>query len=72
MGLCGEAAANPDFAAVLVGLGASSLSMTARAIPTVGARLAGVTLEQCRAAAAAACAAPEPVEARAAARAALA
>lgn len=72
MGLCGEAAANPDFAAVLVGLGASSLSMTARAIPTVGARLAGVTLEQCRAAAAAACAAPEPTAARAAARAVLA
>ncbi len=72
MGLCGEAAANPDFAAVLVGLGASSLSMAARAIPTVGARLAGVTLEQCRAAAAAACAAAEPAAARAAARAALA
>lgn len=72
MGLCGEAAANPDFAAVLVGLGASSLSMTARAIPTVGARLAGVTLEQCRAAAAAACAASEPTAARAAARAVLA
>lgn len=72
MGLCGEAAANPDFAAVLVGLGASSLSMTARAIPTVGARLAGVTLEQCRAAAAAACAASEPMAARAAARAVLA
>jgi phosphotransferase system enzyme I (PtsI) len=68
MGLCGEAAANPDFAAVLVGLGASSLSMAARAIPTVGARLAGVTLEQCRAAAAAACSAHEPAAARAAAR----
>lgn len=71
MGLCGEAAADPDFAAVLVGLGASSLSMVARAIPTVGARLAGVTLAQCRDAAAAACAAPEPLAARAAARAAL-
>ena len=71
MGLCGEAAADPDFAAVLVGLGASSLSMVARAIPTVGARLAGVTLAQCQAAAAAACAAPEPRDARDAARAAL-
>jgi len=71
MGLCGEAAADPDFAAVLVGLGATSLSMVARAIPTVGVRLAGVTLEQCRAAAAAACAALEPAAARAAARAAL-
>ena len=71
MGLCGEAAAAPDFAAVLVGLGASSLSMAARAIPTVGARLADVTLEQCRAAAAAACAAPDPEAARTAARASL-
>jgi phosphotransferase system enzyme I (PtsI) len=71
MGLCGEAAADPDFAAVLVGLGATSLSMVARAIPTVGARLAGVTLAQCREAAAAACAAPDPAAARAAARAAL-
>ncbi len=71
MGLCGEAAADPDFAAVLVGLGATSLSMVARALPTVGARLAGVTLEQCRAAATAACAALEPPDARAAARAAL-
>lgn len=71
MGLCGEAAADSDFAAVLVGLGATSLSMVARAIPTVGARLAGVTLEQCRAAATAACAAHDPAAARAAARAAL-
>ena len=71
MGLCGEAAADPDFAAVLVGLGATSLSMVARALPTVGTRLAGVTLEQCRAAATAACAALEPPDARAAARAAL-
>ena len=71
MGLCGEAAADPDFAAVLVGLGATSLSMAARAIPTVGARLADVTLEQCRAAAAAACAAADPEAARAAARASL-
>lgn len=72
MGLCGEAAADPDFAAVLVGLGATSLSMVARALPTVGARLSSVTLGQCRAAAAAACAALEPADARAAARAALA
>lgn len=71
MGLCGEAAADPDYAAVLVGLGASSLSMVARAIPMVGARLAAVTLAQCRAAAAAACAAPDPLAARSAARSAL-
>lgn len=72
MGLCGEAAADPDFAAVLVGLGATSLSMVARAIPIVGAHLSTVSLVQCRAAAAAACAALEPAAARAAARAALA
>jgi phosphotransferase system enzyme I (PtsI) len=71
MGLCGEAAADPDFAAVLVGLGATSLSMAARAIPTVGARLADVTLGQCRSAAAAACAASDPHAARTAARASL-
>jgi phosphotransferase system enzyme I (PtsI) len=69
MGLCGESAADPDFAAVLVGLGATSLSMAARAIPTVGARLADVTLAQCRDAAAAACAAADPRAARDAARA---
>jgi len=45
--------------------------MVARAIPTVGSRLASVTLEQCQAAAVAACAALEPAAARAAARAAL-
>ncbi len=72
MGLCGEAAANPDFAPVLVGLGATSLSMVSRAIPTVGATLAGVTLAQCRDAAAAACAAADPAAARVAARAVLA
>lgn len=71
VGLCGEAAADPDFAAVLVGLGATSLSMVARAIPIVGARLATVTLAQCQQAAAAACAALEPLDARAAARAVL-
>lgn len=69
MGLCGEAAADPDFAAVLVGLGATSLSMASRAIPTVGDRLSSVTLEQCRAAGASACAASDPAAARAAAQA---
>lgn len=72
VGLCGEAAANAELAPVLVGLGATSLSMVARAIPSVGGVLASLTLEQCRAAAAAACAAGDPRSARAAARAILA
>ncbi|WP_029290764.1 putative PEP-binding protein [Cellulomonas sp. HZM] len=48
VGVCGEAAADPALAVVLVGLGASSLSMTARALPEVGAVLASVTLDRCR------------------------
>ncbi|MEZ0446598.1 phosphoenolpyruvate--protein phosphotransferase [Cellulomonas sp. ICMP 17802] len=52
VGVCGEAAADPVLAPVLVGLGVSSLSMTARALPDVGAVLASVTLDECRALAA--------------------
>jgi phosphotransferase system enzyme I (PtsI) len=51
VGVCGEAAADPLLAAVLIGLGASSLSMSPRALGHVGELLAGVTLGQCRAAA---------------------
>ncbi|MFC7342724.1 putative PEP-binding protein [Saccharopolyspora griseoalba] len=40
VGVCGEAAADPALAGVLVGLGVSSLSMTAAALPAVGAALA--------------------------------
>ncbi len=47
-GVCGEAAADPVLACVLVGLGVTSLSMSAPAIPMVKAALAGHTLEQCR------------------------
>ena len=54
VGVCGEAAADPLLACVLVGLGISSLSMSARAIAAVAATLAGATLEQCQRAAAAA------------------
>ncbi len=72
VGVCGEAAADPALAPVLVGLGASSLSMAARGITAVGAVLSSVTLAQCRAAAEAACAAVDPAAARAAAREALA
>ncbi len=50
--VCGEAAADPMLAAVLVGFGASSLSMSPRALGHVGELLAGVTLDDCREAAA--------------------
>lgn len=48
VGVCGEAAADPHLACVLLGLGISSLSVASAALPYVGAALAGVTLEQCR------------------------
>ncbi|MCW1824188.1 phosphoenolpyruvate--protein phosphotransferase [Mycolicibacterium conceptionense] len=51
VGVCGEAAADPLLAAVLVGLGVTSLSMAPAAIGAVGARIAQVTLEQCHTAA---------------------
>lgn len=72
VGVCGEAAADPLLACVLVGLGVSSLSCAAGAAAAVGARVGGVTLQQCRWAAEAAVAAPDPQSARDAARAALA
>lgn len=72
VGVCGEAAADPLLACVLVGLGVTSLSMAAAAVRPVGARLAGVTLQQCEDAAEAALAAPDPAAARAAVRAVLA
>jgi phosphoenolpyruvate-protein phosphotransferase (PTS system enzyme I) len=70
-GVCGEAAADPDLACVLVGLGVTSLSAHPSSLPRVGARLAAVTTAACRQAAAAALAAPDPAAARAAARGAL-
>jgi phosphotransferase system enzyme I (PtsI) len=48
VGVCGEAAADPALAVVLVGLGVATLSMTARALPDVAAVLGSVTLETCR------------------------
>ena len=48
VGVCGEAAADPALAAVLVGLGVASLSMTARALPDVDAVLKSVTLTECQ------------------------
>ncbi|TWS22476.1 phosphoenolpyruvate--protein phosphotransferase [Tsukamurella sputi] len=71
VGVCGEAAADPLLACVLVGLGITSLSCAAGAAAAVGARVGGVTLQQCRWAAEAALAATDPQAAREAARSAL-
>lgn len=46
VGVCGEAAADPALAVVLVGLGVTTLSMTARSLAAVAAVLKTVTLEQ--------------------------
>ncbi len=72
VGVCGEAAADPLLACVLVGLGITSLSMATAAIRPVGARLAATTLAQCEEAAEAALAADDPAAARAAVAAVLA
>lgn len=64
VGVCGEAAADPVLAPVLVGLGVTSLSMTPRALADVAAVLAATTLEQCRKVAAAALSARTPDDAR--------
>ena len=69
VGVCGEAAADPLLALVLVGLGISSLSMEPGALADVGRSLAAVTLEVCRRAARAACSSDSPASARAAVRA---
>ena len=57
VGVCGEAAADPILACVLIGMGVTSLSMAAGSVRAVGAQLAQVTLAQCEAAAEAALAA---------------
>lgn len=71
VGVCGEAAADPLLACVLTGLGVTSLSSAAAAVQGVGARLAQVTLQQCRDAADAVLAAATAAEARDAAHAVL-
>lgn len=48
VGVCGEAAADPLLACVLVGMGVNSLSAAATAVAGVGAQLAELTLEQCQ------------------------
>ncbi|GAB2764091.1 phosphoenolpyruvate-utilizing N-terminal domain-containing protein [Nocardioides salsibiostraticola] len=66
VGVCGEAAADPLLACVLVGLGITSLSMAAAAVRPVGAQLATVTSAQCVELARAAVDAAGPTQARAA------
>ncbi len=64
VGVCGEAAADPALAVVLVGLGVATLSMTARALPDVAAVLGSVTLATCQELAALAVAADSAEDAR--------
>ena len=64
VGVCGEAAADPLLAAVLVGLGVSSLSMASPAVAAVGAQLAQLSVPQCQQLAAAAVRAPSAAQAR--------
>jgi phosphotransferase system enzyme I (PtsI) len=69
VGVCGEAAADPLLACVLVGMGITSLSMAAAAVRPVGAQLATVSMDECEDAAEAALSAADPVAAREAVRA---
>lgn len=71
VGVCGEAAADPTLAPVLVGLGVTSLSMTPRALGRVAAALGAVTEAQCLSAAEAVLTSATAVDARAAASAVL-
>ena len=62
--MCGEAAADPALAVVLVGLGVDSLSMSARSLAAVAAVLRTVDTEQARRIARLALRATSPQEAR--------
>jgi phosphotransferase system enzyme I (PtsI) len=64
VGICGEAAADPLLAVVLVGLGATSLSMSPAALADVRTELAKFTLEQTQEFAEIALSANSAVEAR--------
>lgn len=67
IGVCGEAAADPLLACVLVGLGVDSLSMTPGGLAEVSAALTETSPSRCREMAGAALAAADAAEARAAA-----
>ena len=71
VGVCGEAAADPVLACVLVGMGVTSLSSAPAAAAAVGAALGRVTRDACRAAADAVLTTADPADARSAATAAL-
>ncbi|WIB14575.1 phosphoenolpyruvate--protein phosphotransferase [Curtobacterium sp. MCPF17_050] len=71
VGICGEAAADPLLAVVLVGLGATTLSMTPAALADVRAELGQHTLDEAREMATAALAASTAATARSAAAAAV-
>ena len=71
VGVCGEAGGDPLLAPVLVGLGATSLSMTSRSLGRVAEALAEVSDADCRRAADAVLAVATADEARAAAEAVL-
>ena len=68
VGVCGEAAADPLLACVLVGMGITSLSMASAAVRPVGARLASASMDTLEDAADAALGAADPMAAREAVR----
>lgn len=68
IGVCGEAAADPALAVVLVGLGVTTLSMSARALPGVAAVLRTVTMADAQKLAALALDAEDAISARAVVR----
>jgi len=67
VGICGESAADPALAPVFAGMGITSLSMSARAVPLVAHALATHTLAECQDLAARALSAGSPEAARRAA-----
>lgn len=71
VGVCGEAAGDPQMACVLVGMGITSLSINSAALATVGGELGSHDLDVCEAAAKAASEAESASAARSAAEAAL-
>jgi len=64
VGICGESAANPSLAPIFAGMGITSLSMSARAVPAVRRALARRSLDECRQLASSALAAATADEAR--------
>ncbi|MEZ0069411.1 phosphotransferase system enzyme I (PtsI) [Streptacidiphilus sp. MAP12-20] len=65
VGVCGEAAADPELAVILAGLGMTSLSAAPACLPEVRAALAALPMAHCRELAALALDAPDAATARA-------